>query len=128
MTDIWTAEELRARDGQPPGRICLRIFTKRSPDGEKPDYLVCATAAAEGDGLVGSVSREHEGLPRRIAGASVTRPSERTVQLRFAQSAIGRPSQLRFAVEAVPAGCDPGESCLDLTPNKGRAALLRLRH
>ena len=41
------------------------------------------------------------GLPREVAAATVTRPTARTVYLRFAQSAIGRPASVRFAAEAV---------------------------
>ena len=55
--------------------------------------IVCMTAPAQGDALVGRVLRNRaNGLPRTLAPATVSRPSARTAFVRFAQSAIGPPS------------------------------------
>jgi hypothetical protein len=66
------------------------------------------------------------GLPKPVKGTvAVSRPTKRSITLRFSQSAIGRPATVRFVVEATRAGC-PRISCTDRAPAAPRAALLRL--
>ena len=68
------------------------------------------------------------GLPRTVAAATVTRPSRRTIHLRFARSAIGRPAELGFAAEAITRGegCPRATGCVDLGPDAPDVRTLRL--
>jgi hypothetical protein len=61
-----------------------------------------------------------------VAGASLTRSSARTVVVRFAQSAVGRPDVVRFAGETTAPGC-AAVTCVDTAPNAPAAATLTLR-
>ena len=122
----WRARDLRAGDG-PPGSLCLRLWTRTKPGGAPPDFLVCVTARNRGDRLRGSVLEERaEALPRRVADAAVARRSERTVIVRFSQSALGRPATIRFTAEATKPGC-PRVTCVDTAPDAPRTATLRVR-
>ena len=60
------------------------------------------------------------------AKATASRPTRRSITLRFAQGAIGRPDRVRFVAESTRAGC-PRTSCTDRVPDAPRTALLRLR-
>jgi len=126
----WTAGDLLAASG-PPGSLCLRLWTgDASPRGTRPDHLVCVSAAGDADDaeLRASVLRERdEGLPERVAPATVTRASDRTITVRFSQTSIGHPARVRFAGEATRPGC-PRVSCVDTAPNSPRTATLRLRN
>jgi hypothetical protein len=124
----WDTEDLRAASGA--GSVCLRLFTRRSPDAEPPDYLVCATPAATGDGLVGRVLRDRaNGLPRTVAEATITRPTTRSIFLRFPTRAVGNPARVRFAAETVTrgSGCGSLRGCVDAAPDAPSTARLRLR-
>ena len=84
MQKPWTTADLR-EGGGPSGSICLQLWMARRPGDEPPDYLVCATPAPTGDELRGRVLRDRSnGLPRQVGAAIVTRPTSRTVYLRFA--------------------------------------------
>ena len=62
------------------------------PPDTTPDYLICTTANADG-ALRGSILKQRANkLPERTGGADVSRPSARTVTLRFSQTAIGKPA------------------------------------
>jgi hypothetical protein len=129
MRRRWGASDLRNASG-PPGSVCLKLWTRRTPGAQPPDYLVCATARATGDELDGAVTRELlNGLPRRRASATVGRPSARTVVLRFAQSSVGRPASLRFAVgtQRFGTGCPRSRGCVDDAPDAAGTASLQLR-
>jgi hypothetical protein len=119
--------DLLAEDG-PPGSVCLRLWTgSHRPSSTVPDYLVCATVASDNDALKASVLEEREGqLPAAAASASASKPSARTVVVRFGQSAIGRPSAVRFGVEARPAGCNRVD-CVDTAPDAPKSARLAIR-
>ena len=96
----------------PSGSICLQLYTKRAP-GEDPRRLPRLRDARRrsGDELRGRVLRDRaNGLPRQVGAATVTRPTARTVYLRFAQSAIERPASVRFAGEAVTRGREVPEA------------------
>ena len=121
----WRTRDLPADDG-PPGSLCLRLWTSSEPVGFPPDRLVCITADASGRDLRGSVLREREGELERVAGATLTRSSTRTVVVRFSQSAIGRPAMVRFAGEVTAPGC-ASVSCVDTAPNAPATATLTLR-
>jgi hypothetical protein len=119
MAKAWTTADLRAAAGA-SGSICLTLYVKREPGAEPADYLVCATPQKDGDELNGRVLRDRaNGLPREVAAATLTRPTARTIYLRFAQSAIGRPAAIRFAAEAVTRaqGCPRPLGCRDTAPD-----------
>lgn len=125
MRRDWGAAELGARDS-----VCLKLYVKAEPDAQPPEHLVCITAPAQGDALVGRVLRNRaNGLPRTVAPASVTRPSARTAFVRFTQSAIGRPASLEFAAESLTHGarCPLGVGCMDVAPDAPATRTLRLR-
>jgi hypothetical protein len=128
MKAAWSPHDLLARDGRPPGTVCLRVWLGgKKPSASVPDYLVCATVAADNDKLKASVLHERSGdLPERVAAAAATKASARTAVVRFAQSAIGKPSVLRFAVEVRPAGCTRLD-CVDTAPDAPRSARLAIR-
>jgi len=125
MRRAWGAAELGARDS-----VCLKLYVEAEPDAEPPEYLVCLTAPAQGEALVGRVLRNRaNGLPRAVARATVTRPSARMAHIRFAQSAIGRPAALEFAAESLTHGvrCPAGTGCADLAPDAPGTRTFRLR-
>jgi hypothetical protein len=97
-----------------------------TPPDVPPDHLVCVTADSKG-ALRGSVLRERPNkLPVRVSSADVSRPSGRTVTVRFAQSAIGAPAKLQAAAESTRPGC-PRVSCVDLAPDAPTTLPLTLR-
>jgi hypothetical protein len=121
----WEARDLLASSG-PPGSLCLKVWTTTVPPDTTPDWLVCATSDADG-ALRGSILQERANkLPARTGGADVTQPSDRTVTLRFSQTAIGRPATLYAAAEATRAGCTRG-SCTDLAPDAPKYLTFKLR-
>lgn len=122
----FTADDLRT-EGRPPGSVCLKLWTRRTPRRDPPDYLACAVPGADGDRLRGSVVRESvNGLPRRVGDADVGRPSARDVVLRFAKRKVGSPRTLRFAVETVTwRDCPAPRGCVDDTPRAPRTETLR---
>ena len=129
MEKAWTTADLREGGGQ-SGSICLQLWTARVPGDAPPDYLVCATPAPEGDELRGRVLRDRSnGLPRQVAAATVSRPTSRTVYLRFAPPAIDRPAEIRFAGEAVTraAKCPRPLGCRDTAPDAPGTRNLTLR-
>ncbi len=128
---IGFAQDMEPKDlvasGGPPGSVCVRLFTSTTPGVLPPDYLVCVTADAKGRTLRGSVVAEQvNALPRRVATASVSRASKRSLVVRFSQSAVGKPSAIRFAAEATRAGCVRA-SCVDTLPNAPKTSKLTLR-
>jgi hypothetical protein len=119
MEKAWTTADLRAGGGQ-SGSVCLQLYVVRVPGEDPPDYLVCATPAPTGDVLRGRVLRDRSnGLPRQVGPATVTRPTGRTIYLRFAQTPIDRPATIRFAGEAVTraAKCPRPLGCRDTAPD-----------
>jgi hypothetical protein len=129
MEKAWTTDDLRAGTG-PSGSICLTLYTRREPGADPPDWLVCATPPKEGEVLRGRVLRDRaNGTPRQVAAATVTRPTKRTVYFRFAQTAIGRRSAVRFAAEAVTRGrgCPQPLGCRDAAPDAPTTGNLALR-
>ncbi len=121
----WRTRDLPADEG-PPGSICLRLWTSTEPPAGPPDRLVCVTSDASGTDLRGSVLIDRDGELVRVAGATLTRSSTRTVVVRFAQSAVGRPAAVRFAGEVTAPGC-ASVSCVDTAPNAPATATLTLR-
>jgi hypothetical protein len=128
MKSAWSPGDLLARNGASPGSVCLRIWLgAKKPSSSVPDYLVCATVAADNQALKASVLKERDGqLPAAAAPAAVSKPSARTAVLRFAQSALGKPSVVRFGAEVRPAGCSRLD-CVDTAPDSPRSARLALR-
>jgi hypothetical protein len=125
LTAPLTAKDLLAADG-PPGSVCLRLWTTGKPGEADADHLVCVTADREGRHLRASVLDEGpDGLPRRVAAAALARSSERTLVVRFSQTAVGRPDQVRFEGEATKPGC-PRTSCVDTAPDAPATGLLVL--
>src|SRR5687767_1004590 len=97
MAGAWDTADLRGPAGsQGIASICMRLYDRRDPSSEPPDWLVCATPAKSGDALVGTVMRDRvDGPPKRVGSARVTRPTARTVYLRFSQTVVRRPAVLR---------------------------------
>ena len=129
MEKPWTTSDLRAGDKQ-SGSICLQLYTARTAGDAPPDFLVCATPGPAGDELRGRVLRDRSnGLPRQVAAAIVTRPTERTVYLRFAQTAVDEPAVIEFAGEAVTraAKCPKPLGCRDTAPDAPDTRNLTLR-
>jgi hypothetical protein len=125
LATAWEGEALLASSG-PQGSICLKLWTTSAAPDFPPDLLVCTTADKDGK-LRGSVLKERANkLPERIASAEVSRPSTRTVTLRFSQSAIGRPAKLTLAAETTRPGC-PRASCIDTAPDAPKTLELVLR-
>jgi hypothetical protein len=125
LTAPLTAKDLLAADG-PPGSVCLRLWTTGKPGEADADHLVCVTADHEGRHLRASVlDQGPDGLPRRVAAAALARSSERTLVVRFSQTAVGRPDQVRFEGEATKPGC-PRTSCVDTAPDAPATGLLVL--
>jgi hypothetical protein len=125
----WSAATLVARSDppNPPGSVCLRLWTVSATRGAPADFLVCVTADRSGRRLRAGVLREgDDGLLERVAPAQVGRASSRTAILRFSQTAIGRPARVRFAAEATRPGC-VRTSCVDTAPDAPATASLVLR-
>ena len=112
------------------GSLCVKLYVRAQPDAQAPEYLVCATPAADGAVLAGRVLRNRaNGLPLTVSQAAVTRPSGRTIHLGFDPSAIRRPARLKFAGESVwrGKGCPRAAGCADLAPDAPGARDFRLR-
>ena len=112
------------------GSVCVKLYVRKEPDAQAPEYLVCATPPAEGAALAGRVLRNRaNGLPRSVAEAVVSRPTTRTIHLGFDPVAIRRPAALRFAGESVwrGKGCPRAAGCADLAPDAPGAREFRLR-
>ncbi len=121
----WTGSDLLSDTGG-PGSLCLKAWTTTVPPDTTPDYLICTTANADG-ALRGSILKQRANkLPERTGGADVSRPSARTVTLRFSQTAIGKPATLYAAAETTRPGCPRG-SCIDLAPDAPKTLKLELR-
>jgi hypothetical protein len=125
LATAWEGKDLVADKGR-PGSLCLKAWTTTAPPDTTPDYLVCATADDKGE-LRGSILKARANkLPERTGGADVSRPTARTVTLRFSQTAIGRPKTLYAAAEATRPGCARG-SCIDLAPDAPATLTLKLQ-
>jgi hypothetical protein len=122
----WVARNLLAREG-PPGSICLRLWTVTKPGAAPPDYLACATSHQDAETMRGTVFKTRPGQPlSRVGSATVGRTSDRTMTMRFSQTAVGRPKTIRFAGEATKPGC-ARVSCVDTAPDAPKTATFRLR-
>lgn len=125
LAESWDADDLLSDSG-PPGSVCLKLWTTSEPPDQTPDYLVCVTAQSDGD-LRGSILKQRANqLPARTGSATVTRPSERTVTVRFSQTSVGKPATLRAQAETTRAGCPRG-TCIDLAPDAGTTLTLKLQ-
>src|SRR4051812_32772792 len=125
LAATWDGEDLLSDRGR-PGSLCVKAWTTSAPPDTTPDYLVCVTAAKDG-ALRGSILKARANrLPERTGGADVSRPSARTVTLRFSQTAIGSPATLSAAAETTRPNCPRG-SCIDLAPDAPKTLKLKLR-
>jgi hypothetical protein len=125
MRRAWVNAALGTGDS-----ICLKLYVRRDPDGELPEYIVCATPAEDGDELRARVLRTRSnGRPRAVGDVTVSRPTRRTVFLSFEPSAIRRPTRLKFAGESLWRGsrCPRAAGCADLAPDAPAARDFRLR-
>jgi hypothetical protein len=127
VASAWTGTDLLSESGVGgPGSFCVKAWTTTVPPDTTPDYLICTTANTDG-ALRGSILKQRANkLPERTGGADVSRPSVRTVTLRFSQTAIGKPASLYVAAESTRPGCPRG-SCIDLAPNAPETLKLVLR-
>jgi hypothetical protein len=122
----WVARDLIANQG-PPGSLCVRMWTTTKPGAAPPDYLACITARKDAETTHGSVMKTIAGeAPQKVASAIVGRTSDRTVTLRFSQTAVGKPKTIRFAAEATKPGC-ARVSCVDTAPDAPKTATFRVR-
>ena len=125
MRRRWANAAVGAR-----GAVCLKLYVKTDPDGQAPEYLVCATPARTGDALVGRVLRNRSnGVPRTLGDAAITRPSRRTVFFSFDPELIHRPQELLFSGESVWRGekCPHAAGCADVAPDTPTARKFHLR-
>lgn len=123
-----TPKTMLATSG-PPGSTCVRVWTAADADpaAMRPDRLVCVTARSQDELRGGVFEQQGAGLPTRIADASVrANASGRSLVIRFAQSALGRPARIRFAFESTRPGCER-PSCVDTVPDGGVTRPFRLR-
>ncbi|MTD47079.1 hypothetical protein GKE82_23005 [Conexibacter sp. W3-3-2] len=127
-SEAFTAEDLVAEKGGPPGSICLRLYTVTTEiERSIPEHLACVTADAAGEKLRGSVLKERANdLPTRTGTVSVSRSSDTTIVLRFSQSSIGKPASVRFSAEATRPGC-VRTSCVDAAPTPPKVGTFTLR-
>jgi hypothetical protein len=128
--ELTMAADWDTADVGPGGSLCLRVFTRRSPDADIPDRLVCATPPKEGTELAGRVLRDRaNGLPIPSGAATISRPTRRTIYFRFSQTTIGKPARLRLSGETITRGegCPAPLGCRDLAPAVPGALTLRLR-
>ena len=119
---------LLARSG-PPGSVCVKIWTAKDadPDAMVADRLVCITARSDDELRASVFEQDDPGLPQRVGSASVgLNRSKRSLVVRIAQSALGRPELIRFAIESTRPGC-ARVSCIDLLPDKGAVRRFRIR-
>ena len=95
----------RAATG-PSVSICLTLSRRRAGVAGRPSTSCARRRRSRGRASsLGRVLRDRaNGLPREVGAATVTRPTARTVYLRFDPSAIRSPGELRFAAEAVRRG------------------------
>lgn len=124
----FTPLDLLAKTG-PPGSLCVRLWTQ---DGVKPTdgpatYLACVTGDRSGAGYRASLSQlVAGGEARRVADVTVTRPTKRSITLRFSSGAIGSPrTMIRWGAEATKPGC-PRISCIDTAPDEPKFVTLKL--
>lgn len=120
--------ELLAGKG-PPGSLCVKLWTDpdTDPAATRPDRLVCVTARSSDELRASVLSQSKPGLPVRVGPAPLRlTKSARSVVLRIAQSSLGRPRLVRFAVEATRPGCER-VSCIDQAPARGAARRFRIR-
>lgn len=119
--------DLLASSG-PPGSLCLRLWADPDvrPSAAPPTHLVCVTGARSGAAYRASVQRlTADGEPERIGRATVTRPSKRSLTLRFSQTLVGAPRLIRWQADATKPGCARA-SCTDTAPDAPRSVTLRL--
>jgi hypothetical protein len=130
---VTVARKIEPRDllagTDPPGSVCLKVWTAEDADpaATRADRLVCVTARSTEELRASVLTQAGPGLPVRVASApvSVTK-SGRSLVLRIAQSSLGRPKLLRFAVESTRPGCER-VSCIDEAPDKGAVRRFRVR-
>ena len=122
----WQPKDLVAPEG-PPGSLCARLWTVTKPGATPPDFLVCATARADGEPMRGTVFKTQPGEElSRVGVAIVGRTSDRTMTLRFSQTLVGRPRTIDFIAEATKPGCTR-VSCVDTAPEAPKTATFRVR-
>lgn len=122
----WVARDLIANSG-PPGSLCVRMWTQSKPGAAPPDYLACITPREDAETTHGSVIKTIPNeAPQKVASAIVGRTSDRTVTIRFSQTAVGKPKTIRFAAEATKPGC-ARVSCVDTAPDAPKTATFRVR-
>ena len=122
----WQPKDLVAPEG-PPGSLCARLWTVTKPGATPPDFLVCATARADGETMRGTVFKTQPGEElSRVGVAIVGRTSDRTMTLRFSQTLVGRPRTIDFIAEATKPGCTR-VSCVDTAPEAPKTATFRVR-
>lgn len=127
LADDFTPLDLLASKG-PPGSLCVRMWTDPDvpPSAAPPTFLACVTGARSGAAYRASVLKVNPaGEPARIGSATVTRPSNRSIALRFSQTLVGSPRLIRWAADATKPGCAQ-VSCTDTAPDAPKSVTLKL--
>jgi hypothetical protein len=125
VADTWDGNDLLSDTG-PPGSLCVKAWTTTVPPDTTPDYLICVTAQKSGDLRASILQQRANKLPARTGTADLSRPNDRSVTLRFSQTALGKPATLYAAAETTRPGCPRG-SCIDLAPDAPDTLSLKLR-
>lgn len=123
-----SAADMLARSG-PPGSVCLRVWTATDADprSTRPDRLVCVTARTKRTLRATVLRQDGAGLPRRIGPATIAASkTSRSFIISLAQSDLGRPSRIRYALDSTRPGCDR-TSCIDTVPGAPATRRFRLR-
>jgi hypothetical protein len=124
---VWQPESLAAAGGPPPA-LCFLLWTRRDPGDDRPDYLLCASATADGRKLVGTFARvPARGRIGRSVRVDVDRPDDSSIALEIEPDRLGDAGRYRFAAATQSPGATcPEAGCEDLAPERGRASLFKL--
>ena len=122
----WQPKDLIAAEG-PPGSLCVRLWTVTKPGTTPPDYLVCATARADGETMRGTVFKTQPGRAAGQGRARHRRAHERPHDdPALLADGVGRPKTIDFIAEATKPGCTR-VSCVDTAPEAPKTATFKLR-
>jgi hypothetical protein len=107
--------------GKPPSSLCVEIWTTSKPGDAPPNYEVCATPDATGQGWKAAVARTRDkGAQVRVADATVQQPSPTRLVLRFAPDSIRKPASYRWRAETTSfaSDCQNAAGCQDFAPDR----------
>jgi hypothetical protein len=114
---------------KPPSSICVEIWTRSTPGESAPDYEMCATPGAKGNGWKASVARKRDqGQPLRLGAVKVEQPSETRIVMRLDPDMIKRPRSYRWRAETTSfaKACHATAGCPDYAPDRPDTAVTPL--